>query len=341
MRGLSNIERAYTLSPDAWQTKIQAFARWPWRFPWPWPWFFIGIIEWSIAMTINWFAEGNLNATPIITIDAALLSALGNAVVYIEQQLDQLADVFPELVKEDEKTTKRWVRRWYHRIFWSLKPHLICGILCGILFTMASIVPVKEFYSSTISRSYALVLAFILGMLCGSGLWVIIGIARMMSSLARDVRVRVSIFDTSASPLRAAGNMLWKTSLVASIVYLLGISPVFVCGMKLGLSTLFVYVGFGLFLILYFVIPQMNVHRALVRVKRMKMRSLVEQIDNSFDKVAQAPTPENIGQLRDLFHLQHVVHKKSEWSFGISEILAIMGTVIIPIIVFVLDRIFK
>ena len=67
------------------------------------------------------------------------------------------------------------------------------------------------------------------------------------------------------------------------------------------------------------------------------LRRSVKQIDKTFDEVASSPTTENIGQLRDLCDLQRTINGKTSWSFGIGELLALIGTILIPLSVFVID----
>lgn len=96
-------------------------------------------------------------------------------------------------------------------------------------------------------------------------------------------------------------------------------------------------VFFGVFIIVYYVVPQVNIHKFLVELKRSRLKVLVEQIDRSFDKVSSAPTPENISQLRDLFHLQNIVNGKRSWSFGAGELLMLIGSIIIPLMLFFIN----
>ena len=96
-------------------------------------------------------------------------------------------------------------------------------------------------------------------------------------------------------------------------------------------------VVFGAFIIAYYIVPQVNIHKHLVRLKQARLRVLVEQIDHSFDRVAEQPSPENISQLRDLFHLQNIVNGKKSWSFGFGELLALIGSIMIPLALFLIQ----
>ena len=165
-------------------------------------------------------------------------------------------------------------------------------------------------------------------------LWMMLGIARLMSSLGSTVSIAPSIFDSSTSALRAASSVLWKISLSAVFLYLLGVSIRVLCPAERGVLDMIVTAFFGVFVVLYFIIPQLNIHKTLVGLKRNRLSTLVKQIDNTFDAVASTPTPENIGQLRDLFDLQRVINGKTSWSFGVGELLALIGTILVPLSLF-------
>ena len=63
----------------------------------------------------------------------------------------------------------------------------------------------------------------------------------------------------------------------------------------------------------------------------------MKQVDHAFDEVANKPTQDNITRLRDLFDLQRVISGKRAWSFGVGELLTLIGTAVIPLILFILN----
>ena len=126
-------------------------------------------------------------------------------------------------------------------------------------------------------------------------------------------------------------------SFVAALTYILGVSPVFFSLIKTGILNKSLIIFFGTFILLYFIVPQINIHKTLLKLKRERLGALVKQIDDTFDEVAENPTPTNINQLRELFDLQHVVNGKRSWSFGTTELLVLFGTVLVPLILFAIE----
>jgi hypothetical protein len=317
---------------DAWQTKVQHVV----GIPFPGTWIAFSTLLFLCALAVIELFEPDFSSLTLIGIECVLIAAAANAVIYYENILDEVADAFPNLLDNEKNNIKEWLSNWYNTIFWSRK-NIYIGIIIGLFISLTGLFIIHRFYSSIPGKLIGSLIHFAIGMLCGSMMWVMIGIARLMSSLGRNIAIKPSIFDTATSPLRAAAMVLWKVSIVAALIYFLGISIFFFCPSSQNTCGLSISGGFGVFLILYFIVPQVNIHKTLLNLKGNRLRALVFQIDSSFDKVAEDPSQENITQLRDLFELQKVVNGKNSWSFGLKELLILMGSVIIPLIIFLID----
>ena len=324
---------SYKKSCDSWQMKVQGFM----KLPFPLPWLLIAGVLFGIGCVIVIFCEKNLNAIRLLGINAALIAAIANAAIFFEMLLDQIADATSDLLKEEEGKAQEWIYKWYDNIFWS-KKNIFAGIALGTLIIVARLVGGNSLFTSMAGNLYAYFINFIIGVTGGSMFWIMLGIARLMLSLGKDVNIKPSLFDTSTSSLRTASSVLWKVSFVAALTYVLGVSQIFLCAIEIDTLSKIITLVFGIFIVLYFIVPQINIHKTLVRLKRDRIGTLVKQIDNTFDDVAENPTPTNINQLRELFDLQHLVNGKRSWSFGATELLILIGTVLIPLLLFILDR---
>ncbi|UCG87819.1 MAG: hypothetical protein JSW71_04535 [Gemmatimonadota bacterium] len=321
----------YKKSPDAWQTKVQS----SFRLPFPLPWVMIAAALLGVAYTIVSFYEPDLQAVWPLVLQAVLIAAIANAVVYCEMLLDEVADAFPQLLDDAPERTRQWLRQWYDNIFWSSK-NIITGLVLAAVAAVTGTEVVLHFFHSVPGRACGFFFICTIGFLGGSMLWTMIGIARLMASLGSSVSIAPSIFDSSTSAVRAASSVLWKVSLAAAILYVLSIAIRLLCPAERSSLSLALTAVFGAFIVLYFIIPQVNIHKTLVRLKRERLGTLVKQIDDTFDRVAVSPTRENISQLRDLFDLQRVINGKRSWSFGTPELLVLLGTIIVPLSLFAL-----
>lgn len=316
----------YKESPDAWQTKVQVWA----RIPFPLPWMLIAGVVFLIGYFFVIFFGDNLNAIGLLAIESALIAAIANSVVLFEKLLDDVADAFPILLDEKEEEVNEWLSRWYKNIFWS-NSNVLMGLILGILCGAHNF---AQPFETIVGRAYAYIILFLVAFLGGSMFWTMLGIARLTSSLGKDVKIKLSIFDSKSSAFRAASSVLWKVSITASLVYMLALSIYYFGLIECNAQILVIVLIFGMFIILYFIIPQINIHKTLMSIKRSKIEALVKQIDHTFNNVAAQPNPQNINQLRDLFQLQRIVNGKKSWSFGTAELLMLTGSVLVPLLLF-------
>ncbi len=322
-------------SSDSWQMKVHQYLSelLPFPSPFPLPWLIIAAPIFVIGYMITSIRKEGLYAA-----EFGLIAALGNAVVYFEMLVDEVADHFPHLVMGKREEVEKLLREWYKQTFWSLKD-MIAGALMGVLLVVVWWFdpPVPLVLASTPGKVYIYVASFLVGFLGGSMLWAMFRIATLMLWLGKKVEIRPSVFDSSTSPLRAVSAVLWKVSFTAIAIYVSIILWLILCANRRGVLTMSVAITFGIIFILYFIIPQWNIHKTLLKLKRDRLNKLVKQVDSAFDQVAQNPTRENIQQLRSLFEVQQVVNGKSPWSFGITELLVLLGSVIVPLLILIID----
>lgn len=339
MEDMEDIEESFKFfaeNPDSWQMKVHQYLSklLPFPSPFPLPWLII-----AVPIFVAGYMIASIRREYLFAAEFGLIAALGNAVVYFEMLVDDVADAFPHLVMRKREEVEKLLREWYKQTFWSLKD-MIAGVLLGVLLVVVWRFdpPLPLVLASTPGKAYIYAASFLVGFLGGSMLWAMFRIATLMLSLGgKEVKIRPSVFDSSTSPLRAVSAVLWKVSFTAIAIYVSIILWLIFCANKRGVLTMSVAIAFGIIFMLYFIIPQWNVHKTLLKLKQDRLRKLVKQVDSTFDKVAQNPTRVNIQQLRSLFEVQQVVNGKSPWSFGITELLVLLGSVIVPLLILIID----
>lgn len=316
---------------DAWQTKIHCFL----RLPFPLSWILVAGVLAAVGYVFHVRCDGGPISLQAYLILSVMIAVLGNATVYIEMLLDDVADAYPKLLDEDEVVIENWLTKCYDNIFWSRK-NIVAGFLAGCVLVWTATTVAPRMVPSTILRFYIYFLDFLIGVLAGSLGWIMFGFAQLSASLGNDVRIRPSIFDTSTSSVRASSSVLWKISLTGALIYILALSVYYFFSAALNTINMIMVVTAGLGVVLYFIVPQMNIHKTLRKLKQDRLDLLVAQIDSSFDQVAMNPNPTNLNQLKELFNLQRVVDSKKSWSFGTGELIALIGLVVVPLLLFLL-----
>jgi len=204
-------------NPDAWQTKAQTAV----RLPFPIAWLVVGAIVFGCGLLIRWVCGESSSPLRSMAIDATLIAAIANAVVYFEKLMDEAADSFFDLLDEEDHMIEKWLRDWYHDMFWSRR-NLLSGCVLAVILVLGNYwKPFCPFVSKA-GIIYSYVIAFMIGFFGGSMFWTMLGIARLTKSLGEEVKLTASIFDSETSALRCASSVLWKVSIVSGLVYLLG-----------------------------------------------------------------------------------------------------------------------
>ena len=317
--------------PIAWQAMVESV----WRLPFPAPWLIIGGILLGIGAAIS-VQQGGGEILRLVGMASALIAAAGNAVVLYGRMLQHVMLTFPALLDIDRQEGQRWCCSRAAKIL-SVWPNILAGLVLGLIIVSVSYNLIIEKFVSVVGIAYGIFMFGSVGLVGGSMAWTMLGIGRMILAMGRDVPVKASLFEERTSIIRVASRMMLRVSLVAIAVYALGVCIPF--SYTPGLLGTLVTAVFGVFVILYFIIPQFNLHRTLVRLKQAKIAKLIPQMERTFESVAQEPTAENLHQLRELFQLQLVLNGRTSWSFGMKELLLLLGSVVIPLLVCILGYI--
>ncbi len=321
---------------DAWQTRMHSFL----HLPLPLPWMGVGIFLFGIGYLVFLRYNESQLGLSYYGILSLIIACAGNAAVYLETILDEVADNYPLLLNEDCEQISEWLNKWYRTIFWSPK-NVIAGIVGGIVIIKMATLVVPIMYDSTAGALYAYFLDFLVGVTSGSFAWMMFGVARLTSSLGKEINIKPSIFDTNVSPLRVASSLMWKVSLLGVVLYVLGLSVIYITPIPPDKFNYAVIVATGAGIMFYFIVPQLNIHKTLKNLKQGQMNRLVTQIDSSFSSVAADPKPENIQRLKDLFELQKILNRKRSWSISAIELLTLLGTILVPLFLFWLNHFFQ
>ena len=128
---------------------------------------------------------------------------------------------------------------------------------------------------------------------------------------------------------------MFRLSFTIVVVYLFGISSRI--GSQPNLLMLFTTSLFGLFVIAFFIFPQLNVHKIMSKVKHRKLMNFSNYIEESLQAVTEDPSVGNIQRVRELFEIQRSLNGMGEWPFNTKLLLTLLTGIAIPIFVVLLQ----
>ena len=344
--------------PDAWHTKVHERL----HLPLPVPWTLIGALFFlggyytlpnrpplqDVAFyfsrpgnergpngeSLQEWVDGPQDPRRVLILGyiALLIAAGGSGVVFCERVLDRATDAFPDCMTMDPADARVWVTEWHLRIF-RPRAHLVVGLVVGLAYVGFGYQMVEDLYGGGFSRAYVHFLCFVVGLVSGPILWIMYQSSRMISSLGRKEELHTSVLDAGTSALRLVSLVVFKISVIAIFLYLIGLlyfllNPQF----KGNLLPAIAAAVLGLAVLWYFAGSQLNIRGALIQRKREKLRELVNRLEESYQVAADRPSEANFKSLDNLLQLQKTVNGKSSWAFGMEQLLFILGSVVVPVV---------
>lgn len=233
------------------------------------------------------------------------------------------------------------VREWYEsevRAIFNLKWMLGCGVPTAILMLLCVVIgplwPTNAYPKITFS-----ILIFALGFLAGGMIYTMIRIPIIVYRLGKIEEIKVSVYQHPLTSVKAVGRLLGKISLVIIGIYVFGISYHLFC--EANTLTVLVTCFFGLFVLAFFILPQFNVHKIMSKVKHRRLRRFSVYLEESLQNVTKDPSRKNVQRVRELFDVQKSLNMMGEWPFDTKILLVILIGIVMPIIVVLLQVLWK
>lgn len=318
-----------------WQAHIQKIL----RLPFPFPWLVIALAFSAIGSAISICLEGKCNFTllwPMIVLSSLLIATTSNAVVLYNKMFREwlLPGIRPILQLEGSELYE-WESQLINRVFY-IRRNITIGIILGLAVVFVNFRGGMVF-KSIIGQIFQGVLFFSIGLTGGSMFYVLIALAYSCYKLGSGDLVKVSILEPRTGRTKLIPRFILRVCYVAILVYILGVCIVPCIPHRLGRIQVGIPIGFGFFVLAYFIFSQFGMHRVIREAKMKRLDVLLPQIERSFDQVVENPSTENLSRLRDLFQLQTIINAKQTWGVGWREFLALFASIVVPFLVCLLQ----
>lgn len=260
---------------------------------------------------------------------AFLPCALGVLIVFYSKLLERFTPVMARLHNQSVARVQDWFAREIKAVFndkWMTSS--------GLALT-AVYIPVAMqggFYpEATSSRIVFLVTMAVMSFMGGAMLSVMVGITRLVWRIGRDNIIKVQLFSHPQESIKSVGTLLGKisTSLMAAyFITVLSMVPVTIDFVTMAVTTVFAIV-----VIVFFIVPQLKIHRIMVENKYNQITMLSSLMEESLSRVKEEPSQENIVQVQRLFDIHRGLSDIDEWPFNHRLFLSVLGSVIVPLVV--------
>jgi hypothetical protein len=260
---------------------------------------------------------------------AFLPCALGMLIVFYSKLIEQFTPTMCQFLNRPRDQAREWFETQIRRVFndkWMISS--------GVALTAVFIPVVMQggFYpEAQTSRIAFLVNMGAMSFMGGAMLAVMGGITSMIWCIGHCGMLTIQLFPHPHASIKSIGTLLGKISTSLMAVYfttVLSMIPVTIDVVTMAVTTLFAGI-----VILFFIIPQIKIHRIMVENKYNKVAMLSGLVEEALDKVKGEPSQDNIRQIQQLFDIHRSLNEVDEWPFNHKLFLSVLGSVIVPLVV--------
>ncbi|MBI9080594.1 MAG: hypothetical protein JEY79_12745 [Pseudodesulfovibrio sp.] len=178
--------------------------------------------------------------------------------------------------------------------------------------------------------TYKITMTLVLFM-SGAMFWCLYGITALTWRLGQHQNVKIDVFPHPVASIKAVGKFLGLIALINGIIYSIVMIGIIIS--RPDNTTLLIASLFSLTVVAAFIVPQYNLHILMLKIKYEKISPLADPLEKALTKANCEPTKSNIEAAPSILQLQQALTIASEWPFDLKALLAIVSSIIIPLMV--------
>ncbi len=307
------------------------------------PWLSI-IVFWELLYLADYLIEQSIPGSP------AGPSLFGGPIIFFisifintifcSKQLTKLAFHLPTFIDKPADDLEAWYSLQLRKCYEGWMP-IAFGLLVGLVsgYTMDPIIRKLTADSTGLlifRHGYHFVGYFFLGI----SLWALAKAATMPLALAR-FKVKVSSFQVRGTGLQTLGMAYFRMALSISVSFFIAVVFLILSPFSSSMVGMLWSVFGALSIFLFFIVPQMGIHKIMSEVKYKKLDAFSFHLDTALEQSIENPSPENMKRLKELFELQGHLKNINEWPFELSMVWQLVTALIIPLGMAAVEIFFK
>ena len=298
----------------------------------------IGVMLFFCSSIIIIYFENNFDYIWPCFVLSTLVALQSIIVFWAHEKIILFKDILIDIVELPKQMTLKWYETQELNIF-NDKMMILAGVSMTILAHNLGLDYFGFSFKSTYSYSLLRFDYYFAHYIMGAGLYVWMATAWMLyqfSKLPLDINILLS------KNIRFKGVLYSKFTVCAIVVYLVwGVFHLSTPARLTSPQSMLWFSSFALILLGYFILPQYNIYQIIVKTKKEKLVVFSSRLSAKVEETFRNPTYENFTYLNKMLGVQERLDEMSEWPFGSYEILHIVLIIIIPLMVLILEVIFK
>jgi hypothetical protein len=289
------------------------------------------------SAVVLFFEKSSAYVIPCFLLSALMLEQ-AIFIVWAQRKIRLFKDNILEVVDLPMEEIAAWYENQETKIF-DDKRMIVAGILLNIMAIAIGLDYFGFHFQSFYSFAAIKILYFFTHYFVGVGSYLLISMALMMHNIGK---LPLNINMILSKNIKPKGVLFSEFTICAAAVYLgWGIFYMSTPTKLQSLTSILWFSSFALLLIASFILPQYSIHQMMIKTKDETLESFSMKLRAKADDAFLNLTRENVTTLRDMLAVKHQLDMMCQWPFGSYEIIHIALIVIIPILVVILEIIFK
>jgi hypothetical protein len=269
---------------------------------------------------------------------SALMLAQSTMITWAQGKIRIFKENILEVVDLPREETAAWYENQKNKIF-DDKNMILSGILLNVMTLAIGLGDFGFYLQSFYSYIAIKILYFFAHYFVGVGAYLLISTALMLHSIGK---LPLNVNMILSENIKPKGILYSEFTICAAAVYFgWGIFYMSTPNRLQSLPSILWFCSFALLLISSFIFPQYSIHQMMIRTKSDVLESFSMRLKDEADDAFLNPNKEKVATLSDMLAVKHQLDELCQWPFGSYELIHIALIVVIPLLVVILEIVFK
>jgi hypothetical protein len=289
------------------------------------------------SAVVLFFEKSSALVIPCFLMSALMLQQ-AIIIAWAQRQIRLFKDNILEVVDLPKEAITAWYENQETKIF-DDKKMIASGILLDIVAIGIGLDNFGFSFQSFYSYIAVEILYFFTHYFVGLGSYLLISTALMLHNIGK---LPLNINMILSENIKPKGVLYSEFTIFAATVYLgWGIFYMSTPNRLQSLTSILWFSSFALLLIASFILPQYSIHQMMIKTKNETLESFSTKLKDEADDTFLDLTKENVATLSDMLAVKHQMDNMCQWPFGSYELIHIALIVVIPLLVVILEIIFR
>ncbi len=241
-------------------------------------------------------------------------------------------------IKVSSLTKEKAVAKFYefNKIMFNTKKAIVTGVVIGLIAAVGDLIvgaPFKTLEAKFLFAGFEFIYMFF----AGAAMYSIFYFAIFLNELTTSPKREIMSLSQKQS-IHKIGSIHLKTSVLAVIPFFLGVIAKLIGNWSWDLPIVLWYVSFAIAILFYIYLPIINIHNYMTFDLENQKSKVQRKIRNKLGDIDKDPSSSNFSKLNELRVLESSISNQNTWPFDTKGLTAVLGTVILPIIIMIIDK---